>query len=553
MSDFARGQTPRFGCHRLAGFLLTVLPVASLLLAGCGQREKAVEAGVRTATLLIGNGAEPEDLDPQITTGIPEFKIQTALFEPLVSADPDTLEPIPAAAESWEVSPDGTVYTFRLRDGARWSNGDPVTAADWVYSFRRVLTPNLGNTYLNMFRAIRGAEDYRIGRITDFKRVGIAAIDEVTLRIELDYPVPYFLSMLVHGTYFPVHPPTIEAHGSIGQRGGRWTLPGRLVSNGPFFLTDWRPNEVVRVEANPWYWDRETVALNAIEFIPNDSIDSEERSFRAGQLHVTNSVPLVKIPVYRNSGSEEFRSDPYLGIYYYIFNVEKPPFDDARVRRALSLAVDRQLLVQKVTGGGEDPAYSFFPPLSVHYESDVLLVEDVARARELLSEAGFPGGEGFPKFELLYNTSESHRMIAETIQQMWRVNLGIDAQLFNQEWKVYLDSRDVGDFEVARAGWVPQFDDVSIFADLLLPDNPNNSSRWKNEAYAKLVHQADRELDPAERERLYQQSEAILLADMPVMPLYFYRRNYLVRPEVHGWARNAVDHHPFKEVRLETP
>lgn len=506
---------------------------------------------MRTGTLLVGNGTEPEDLDPHITTGIPEFKIQTALFEPLVSADPDSLEPIPAAAESWEVSPDGKTYTFILRHGARWSNGDPVTAGDWVYSLRRVLTPELGNTYLNMFRAIRGAEDYRTGRIDDFSQVGIVAVDERTLRIELDYAVPYFLSMLLHGTYLPVHPPTIAAHGTIGGRGGGWTLPGHLVGNGPFLLTDWRPNEVVRVEANPFYWDRDHVALKAIEFLPIDSIDSEERSFRAGQLHVTNSVPLVKIPGYRESGSTVFRSDPYLGIYYYLFNVEKPPFDDARVRRALSLAVNRRLLVDKVTGGGEEPAYSFYPPLSVHYESDAVLVEDVAEARALLAEAGYPGGEGFPEFELLYNTSESHRMIAETIQQMWRVNLGINAGLFNQEWKVYLDSRDIGDFEVARAGWVPQYDDISIFADLLLPDNPNNSSRWKNEAFAALVHQADQEPDPAKRQRLYQQSEAILLEDMPVMPLYYYRNNYLIRPEVLGWARNAVDHHPYSKVVLQ--
>ncbi len=552
MSDLARALILRFDlrCRRPC-FLSLVLLVTGFVMIGCGQRETAVEAGVRTGTLLVGNGAEPEELDPHITTGIPEYKIQTALFDPLVTADPETLEPVPAAAESWEVSPDGTVYTFRLREDARWSNGDPVTADDWVYSLRRVLTPELGNTYLNMLRVIRGAEAYRTGVTDDFSQVGVEAVGAKILRIELLYPVPYFLSMLRHSTFLPVHPATIEAHGGIGRRGGGWTLPGHLVSNGAFMLAAWRPNEVVRLAANPFYWDRENVALKAIDFIPNDSVESEERSFRAGQLHLTNSVPLVKIPGYRSSGSDRFRSDPYLGIYYYIFNVEKPPFDDSRVRRALSLAVNRRLLVEKVTGGGEDPAYSFYPPLCAQYEPDVVLKENVAEARALLAEAGFPGGEGFPSFELLYNTSESHRMIAETIQQMWRVNLNIDARLFNQEWKVYLDSRDIGDFEVARAGWVPQYDDVSIFADLLLPDNPNNSSRWKHQGFASLVHRADREQNPVERERLYQLSEAILIEEMPVMPLYYYRNNYLIRPEVQGWARNAVDHHPYKEVSLQ--
>jgi len=530
---------------------LIVFLVTGLFLAGCGRRETAVEAGIRTGTLLVGNGAEPEDLDPHITTGIPEYKIEVALFEPLVSADPETLDLVPAAAESWEVSDDRTVYTFFLREDGRWSNGDPVTAADWVYSLRRALTPSLGNTYLNLLRVIRGAEGYRNGLIDDFDQVGVRALDQRTLQIELETPIPYFLSMLRHSTYFAVHPATIEAHGGIDRRGSGWTLPGALVGNGAFMLADWRPNQVLRVVANPHYWNRTNVSLDAIEFIPIENIESEERSFRAGQLHVTGSIPLVKIPAYRERQDETFRSDPYLGIYYYIFNVEKPPFDDSRVRRALSLAVDRERLVEKVTGGGEEPAYSFYPPLCSDYEPGTTLRENVVEARRLLTEAGYPDGAGFPRFELLYNTSESHRMIAEAIQQMWRVNLSVDARLLNQEWKVYLDTRDIGDFTVARAGWVPQYDDVSIFAQLLLGDNPNNSSRWKNDAYDKLVHRADRELDPSVRESLYQEAEAILLQDMPVMPLYYYRRNYLIRPEVQGWGRNAVDHHPYTDISLE--
>ena len=253
-------------------------------------------------------------------------------------------------------------------------------------------------------------------------------------------------------------------------RGADGPCPERWWETVPSCWPTGDPNEVVRVVANPYYWDRDNVALNAIEFIPIDSIDSEERSFRAGQLHVTGSMPLVKIPVYRESGAEMFRSDPYLGIYYYIFNVEKPPFDDARVRRALSLAVDRRLLVEKVTGGGEDPAYSFYPSLCSLRTRRPVRRGCGRSAKTCWPKRGIPDGEGFPSFELLYNTSESHRMVAETIQQMWRVNLGIDARLFNQEWKVYLDSRDMGDFEVARAGWVPQYDDVSIFADLLLAE-----------------------------------------------------------------------------------
>jgi oligopeptide transport system substrate-binding protein len=229
--------------------VLIVSLLAGFLLAGCGKRETAVETGIATGTLLVGNGAEPEDLDPHITTGIPEYKIEVALFEPLVGADPETLDIIPAAAHSWEVSDDGTAYTFFLREDGRWSNGEPVTASDWVYSLRRALTPDLGNTYLNMLRVIRGAEDYRNGLIVDFDLVGVTALDQRTLRIELEAPIPYFLSMLRHSTYLPVHPPTIEAHGGIASRGSGWTLPGALVGNGAFLLADWRPNEVVRVVA----------------------------------------------------------------------------------------------------------------------------------------------------------------------------------------------------------------------------------------------------------------------------------------------------------------
>jgi oligopeptide transport system substrate-binding protein len=302
---------------------------------------------------------------------------------------------------------------------------------------------------------------------------------------------------------------------------------------------------------NRFYWAADKVRLQEVQFFTMASGEVEERSFRAGQLHVTYTLPTAKIPVWRERTVPEFRNEKQLAVYYYAFNVAHPPFNDVRVRRAFSMAVDRRLLVDRVTQGGEDPAWHFLPTGAHGYADAPRLIEDRDEARRLLAEAGFPGGNGFPTSTLLYNTLESHRQIAEALQQMWRQELGVDIRLQNQEWKVYLATRKTGDFQIARSGWAAAYNDVSVFAELMMADNGNNHTRWGNEGYDRLVLAAAGERDPVRRAALYRQADQVLLDELPVLPLYFYRKSYLLRPEVKGWYENLLDHHPLREVWLE--
>ncbi|MDQ1257694.1 MAG: oligopeptide transport system substrate-binding protein, partial [Candidatus Hydrogenedentes bacterium] len=407
----------------------------------------------------MGNGAEPQDLDPQITTGVPEHRLSTVLFEGLVTLDfasPD-LPPIPAVAERWTVSDDGLVYTFTLRENARWSNGDPVTARDFVYSWQRVLSPKLASEYSYMLFCLKNAKAFNEGKIADFAKVGVKALDDRTLEASLEAPTPYFLSMQVHNSWFPVHQATIERFGKMDERSTPWTRPGNHVGNGPFLLERWSPNEVIRVVKNPHYWDAAKVRLDAIEFYPIDNQLTEERSFRAGELHLTESVPLSKIEVYQRVNPDLIHIDPYLGSYYYRFNVTKPPFDNVLVRRAFAMAIDRETLVAKVLKGGQKPASCFTPPGVAGYTCAASIPYDPGEAKKLLAQAGYPDGKGLPPIEFLYNSSENHKLIAEAIQNMWKLNLGVEVGLANQDWKVYLDSMKALNYQIARSGWIADY------------------------------------------------------------------------------------------------
>ena len=528
---------------------LTAL-AAALLLTACGRRETAVTAGIRDQVLLIGNGAEPEDLDPHIVTGVPEYRLVSALFEGLTAYDPTDLTPVPGVAARWDISPDHLTYTFHLRTDARWSNGDPVTAHDFSYAWRRVLSPALGNRYTYLYDGVRGAADFYAGRVP-WEEVGIRALDDHTFEVELLAPIPYLPGLLTHNTFYPVHRATIEAHGRMDQRGTPWTRPGNLVGNGAFLLHEWRHNAAIEVRPNPHYWEADTVRLAAVRFFPMESADTEDRAYRAGQLHVTGTIPSHLVPRLRDSGAPELRLAPLLGVYYYELNHRRPPLDDARVRRALSLALDRTALVTAVTQGGEQPAQSFIHPGLLGGDAGPTFTEDLADARRLLADAGFPDGAGFPRLEIVFNTLESHRAIAETIQQMWRRNLGIDLLLTNQEWQVYLGNRRAHQFDLARAGWVASYQDGTVFSNLLMTDSGNNHTGWSNPAYDRLATAVRHEPDPAERLRLFHAASALLNADMPVIPLYFYTSKRLVHPAVRGWHDTLLDIHPLKNVYLQ--
>lgn len=497
------------------------IAVCALLLASCARRESPVSAGNRTQVLHLGNLSEPKDLDPHLVTGVTEHNVLSALFEGLIAEGPRDLRPAPGVAQRWDITPDGRTYRFHLRPDARWSNGDAVTADDFVFSYRRMLSPRLGAPYAYMLFCIHNAEAYHRGRIQDFDRVGVRALDPHTLELTLGHPVPYFLALLTHFAWYPVHPPTLAAFEAVHTIGTRWTRPGNLVGNGPFVLESWEPGRRIVVARSPTYWDRDRVRLRHIHFHAIGDHQIEERAFRAGQLHVTGTVPIDRIDHYRRNEPHLLRLDPYLGTYYYLLNVNRPPLDDVRVRRALAMTVQREAIVERITRAGETPAYHFTPPDTAGYTPSARLSGDAQTARALLAAAGFPGGRGFPRLQLLYNTSDAHARIAQAVQQMWASDLGIAVELVNMEWKVYLSETQSGNFDIARAGWIGDYLDPNTFLDLWVTGGGNNRSGWSHPEYDRLIRAAAQAADRQTRFELFSQAEALLVEECPVIPVYF--------------------------------
>lgn len=530
-------------------FSLAVLGFA----LGCAKGGKDKDSAESMAQILhLGNGAEPMGLDPQLVTGVPEHQIISALIEGLVAEDKKDLHPVPGVAERWENSTDGLVWTFHLRQNARWSNGDPVTAQDFVQSYKRMLTPTLGSQYAYMLHVVKNAESYNSGELKDFSQVGFEAVNDQQLKITLKTPTPYFLSLLNHYSWFPVHIPTVKKHGPLDKQGNRWTLPGNFVGNGPFVLDKWEINKVIVVQKSPTYWDRKTVKLEEIHFHPISDVEVEERTFRAGQIHVSNTIPLNKIEVYRKKDPKKLRIDTYLGTYFYRLNTKRKPLDDKRVRRALSLAIDRESIVRNIHHRTVKVATNLTPPGTGGYtfQGKGKTEYNPGRARQLLAEAGFPGGQGFPKLSVLYNSSEQHRRMAEVIQQMWKNNLGINIELANEEWKVYLKTSQEMDYDISRAGWIGDYTDANTFLDMWLTDGGNNYTGFSMPAYDQLIADAAKATSAKERLAIFQRAEELLMDEMPVLPIYFYTARYLIDPRVREWHPTILNHHPFKHVYL---
>ena len=526
----------------------------SLFLSGCDLGPSNVESGTRDQVLHLGNGTEPKDLDPHSVTGVPEHNIISALFEGLVSVNPKTLAPEPGIAASWTIANDGKRYTFAIRDNAKWSNGDPVTADDFVWSWKRMLLPAMASEYAYQLFTVKNAKQFNHGDITDFNQVGVKALNAKTLQVDLENPTPYFLSLLAHYSTYAVHPPTILKFGAIDEAGTLWTRPGNFVGNGPFLLDEWRLNYIIRVSKNPLYWDSENVQLNEIVFYPIDQVQTEERMFKTGALHATSSIPVDKIAVYQQKDPEKISIDPYLGTYYYRINVNVEPLDNPNVRKALSMAINRDLLVSSITKGGQLAAYTFTPPNTQgYYAATSPITFDIAAARELLSEAGFPNGEGFPEIELTYNTSDGHRRIAVAIQQMWKDALNIDIRLSNQDWKVYLSRIQSMDYSIARAAWIGDYPDPNTFLDMFISGGGNNQTGWSNPEYDRLIALAASQTNQQQRYRTFQQAEAILMDESPIIPIYTYTRVLLKHPQLQGWYPNILDQHPYKHVYLQEP
>jgi len=521
---------------------LGLLAAAAALFAGCSEPQ--------IKTLRVGNGTDPQALDPHIVQGVPEHRILSTLLEGLVDADRSTLEPIPAVASSWEISAGGTVYTFHLRPEARWSNGDPVTARDFVYSWRRILTPTLAADYAYMLHCLKNAKLYNEGKLDDFSQVGAKALDDRTLEVTLEAANPSFLSMQIHSAWYPVHQATVEAFGRIDQRDNRWSRPGNFVGNGAFVLERWVPNNVIEVVKNDLYWNAASVRLPRIQFYPIDNLLTEERSFRTGRLDLTENCPIEKIPVYVRERPDLIRIDPYLGTYFYRINTTRPPFDDVRVRKAFAFALNRDAIAHDVLTAGQKPARTYCVPEAVGYTCPVAIDYNVAEARRLLEEAGYPGGKGLPRVEILFNTSEAHKLIAEAVQRMWKENLGANITLVNQDWKVYLESQNSLDYQVARASWIGDYNDPVNFLDCFITNGGNNRTGWSSPEYDGLLHQASREPDPKTRLDLLAKAEGILLSEAPIIPIYHYVHPYLRSPDIIDWQTNILGYISFKHLDL---
>lgn len=540
---------------RIAGPFLA-LTLLSVSLVGCkpgGGDAKAtrVEEGNRSGILHRGNGSEPDSLDPQLATSVSSGNILLNLFEGLVRQNPKDLSAEPGMASHWEVSEDGRTYTFHLRSDARWTDGTALTAKDFEFAYQRMLHPVFGAAYAYMLYPLKGATAYHKGEVDQLE--GVRAIDEKTLRIELELPVPYFLSLLNHWTWFPLPEHVVRKNGDWLSRDNQWSRPANIVSNGSFAFKEWAPAQSITLEKNPDYWDAASVSLNGVVFHVFSDAASEERAFRTGGLHVTYKIPLSKVAVYRKERPEVLRIDPYLESVFYAINVKREALSDKRVRQALVLAVDRRLLTDKVLSGEREPALTFVPAGAGGYTGPAPIEESVERARALLVEAGYPNGEGFPEIEMIFRKSSSGNdttRVAEVLQQQWKHNLGITVRLQAVEKNSYFSRRREHKFDLCYFGWVGDYLDPTTFLDLFQTDGGNNASDWSSVEYDEALAAAAAATDQEKRHALLRRAEAVLLEESPLIPLYFGTTKYLVDPSVKGWYPTLLDHHPLRAVDL---
>lgn len=509
------------------------------VLAACGGSD---EPGAAHRTLERGIQTDPETLDLHKASTIQAADILRDLGEGLVGYSA-TGELIPAAAESWEISGDGLTYTFHLREGLRWSNGDELTAAHFVAGMRRLVTPATAAFYAQMLASIVNAPQIVAGDATPAS-LGVGAPDERTLVIHLARPTPYLLSLLTHPSTFPVHP------GSMAEYGDRFALPGKLVSNGAYRLDAWVPGSIVSLKRNVHYWNAAATAIDAVNYHVLVQNNSELNRYRAGELHITSTVPPDNFAQIREAYGDQLHVAPYLAVYYYGFNLTKPPFKDKpALRQALSMAIDREQLTQSVTGRGEAPAYSWVPPGVSNYAPSRMSFAALGKdereqfARRLYKEAGY--SEANPlKVELRYNTNDTNKKIAVAIQAMWKNVLGVEATLVNEEFRVLLANIRAAEVtQVFRSSWTGDYNDAHTFLSILESDNAANLPHYASEAYDALMARAATQVDPARRRLYLEEAESVMLADHPVIPLYFFVSKHLVSPDIKGWGDNVLDYH----------
>lgn len=516
---------------KVLAILLALTFVFSFILAGCGGDNTTDKKAEKVITYNLG--ASPETLDPTMSTGLPEATIQNALFEGLYRYDKDK-KLQPAVAEKVDISADGTKFVFTIRKGVKWSNGDPVTAHDFEYSWKRLLDKNTAAEYAYQAFYIKNGEEFNAGKVSA-DQVGVKATDDYTLEVELVAPTPYFLDLTAFANLFPLHKDTVEANKNWA------SSPDTIIGNGPYKMVKFQAQEKVEMVKNENYWDAKNVNLDKLIMTFVEDENTELSMFESNQIDIAESVPVKDTKKLLADG--EAVSFPEPGTYYYIFNCNKKPFDNAKVRKAFTYAINRQAIIDNITQAGQKPALAFtpygFPDVTVDKDfrsvgGDYFKDNDVEKAKQLLAEAGYPDGKGLPEIEILYNTMESHQKIAEAIAQMWKENLGANVKLRNTEWGVYLNERDEGNFMVARAGWMADYNDAMTYMDMHITDGGNNDSFWSNAEYDKLISEAKASNDQKVRMEKMHEAEKILMDEMPIAPIYFYVNVNMYKPWVQG-------------------
>ena len=516
---------------RLTTVLLCSILTAFLLFS-CGKGGAAA-----ASELVVSNGAEPT-LDPSLITDIASTVAGFGLFEGLMQYSPTTNEPVPALALSYAVSADGTTVTFKLRR-AQWSDGHPVTAGDFVYAMQRILDPKTAAPYAYLpSMVIKNAAAFNAGTLTDFHSVGISAVDDRTLRFELMAPTPYFIAITCHSSFWPIPRWAVE------QYGNDWTKPGKLVSNGPFTLAEWEPQDHILLVRNPRYWNSSKVRLSRVRLLSSGDDASNYKAYKSGAIdwmRGTDQELMDEVQL-----RPDYQHAAQIATSYYVFNVKRAPLDRPDVRRALAMAIDKRTLAEKVLKGGLIATNAMVPPMA-GYEVRKGLANDPDAARKLLASAGYPGGKGFPALTLLYEDRGDEKAVAEYVQQQWKEGLGISVRLANQETKAFLDRVTVRhDFDISSLGWGGDYLDPSTMLDLFESGTPNDVPQYSDANFDALVRRARAASGPG-RMSVLEQAEDILLDDAPIVPIYhFANQNMIELAKWGGWNPTPLDYHPWQ-------
>ncbi|SEF84230.1 oligopeptide transport system substrate-binding protein [Caloramator fervidus] len=533
--------------------LALVLAIGVSFFSGCAK------GGQTGQTIKYNLGAEPATIDPQLNSAVDGATVIVNCFDGLTRLDAND-KPIPAVAERWEISPDQLTYKFYLRKDAKWTDGQPVKAQDFVYAWQRAVDPKTAAEYAYQLWYIKNGEAISEGKMP-VDQLGVKALDDYTLEVTLEGPTPYFLSLTAFPTYMPVRKDVVEKDPQ-----GWATKPETYITNGPFKLKEWRPKDALILEKNPNWYNADKVKLQTIEMKMLEDQTSALAAFRTGQLDYIESPPSAEIPNLLKSG--EAKVFPYLGTYFYIFNLspnaEKvdpaaaKAIKDVRVRKAINLAINRKAIVENVTKGGQIPATSFVPNGIPDADGKDFKKKDyfpaegnVEEAKKLLAEAGYPDGKGFPKITLIYNTSQGHQAIAMAIQDMLKKNLGINIELANQEWKVFQKTRDERNYIFARHGWIADYVDPMTFLDMWVSNSGQNNIGYNNPEYDKKIAAAKKEADPAKRMQLLHEAEDILMNDMPLVPLYYYTNIACVKDYVKDVHKSVLGFVYFENAYIQ--